>query len=30
LYASLDNSGAMGAGSRSGAQVSWKVMLEHL
>ena len=30
LYASLDNSGAMGLGSQSGAQVSWKGMLEHL
>ena len=30
LYASLDNSGAMGAGNRSGAQVSWKGMLEHI
>ena len=30
LYTSLDNSGAMGLGSRSGTQVSWKGMLEHI
>ena len=30
LYASLDNSGAMGAGSRGVAPVSWKTMLEHI